>query len=89
MSERRWCRTALTRADGAPVEDDWSLVDERLGPIARIYRVVGGPQDGTWFWTVLVDAQGRPFNAGSGSVPTGAEAKAAVEKIVAVLGASE
>jgi hypothetical protein len=79
----KWRRTALTRADGSPVPDDWSLVDERLGGIARIYRVNGGPGDGQWFWAVQVDAQGRPWNAGTGYCETGAEAKQAVEEIVA------
>lgn len=84
-STRRWRRTALTRADGSPVPDDWSLIDEQLGGIARIYRVNGGPGDGTWFWAVQVDAQGRPWNAGTGYCATGAEAKQAVEAIVARL----
>ena len=86
MTTRRWRRTALTRADGSPVPDDWSLVDEQLGPMARIYRITGGPQDGQWFWTVLVDAQGRPWNSGTGNVSSGAEAKAAVERVLAGFG---
>lgn len=63
-----------------------ALVDEQLGEIARVYHGVGGPQDGTWFWSVLVDAQGRPWNSGSRSVTTDEEAKAAVEMIIAGFG---
>lgn len=37
-TECKWRRTALTRADGAPVPDDWCLVDPQLSPIARVYR---------------------------------------------------
>jgi hypothetical protein len=81
-STRRWRRTALTRADGPPVPDDCSLIDDRFGGIARIYRVNGGPSDGQWFWPVQVEAHGRPWNAGTGYCTTGAEAKQAVEDIV-------
>lgn len=80
MSDRRWRRTALTRADGRPVPDDWSLVDEQLGPVARIYKETGGPRDGQWFWTVLVDGLGRPWNGGTGHCATGAEAKTECDK---------
>ncbi len=66
-------------ADGSPVADDWTLADERGQPIGRIYRMTGGPKDGHWFWTVLIDDQGRPWNGGTGDCPTGREAKAAVE----------
>ncbi len=68
--------------------DDWSLVDERGQPLGRIYRITGGPKDGHWFWTVLVDAQGRPWNAGTGYCPTGREAKEAVEALVGSSGGS-
>jgi hypothetical protein len=59
------------------VPDDWSLIDERLGPIARIYRINGGPQDGAWFWSVRINEDGKPWNGG-----TGHAAKAAVEAIL-------
>ncbi len=75
----KWRRTNLTGADGAPVPDDWSLVDDRGQPVGRIYRMTGGPKDGHWVWTVLVDEQGRPWNGGTGSCSTGREAKEAVE----------
>ncbi len=66
--------------------DDWSLVDERGQPIGRIYRMTGGPKDGHWFWCVLIDAEGRPWNGGTGDCLTGREAKAAVEARVAPSG---
>jgi hypothetical protein len=83
LPDRKWRRTALTRADGAPVPDDWRLVDPDLGAIARLYRVTGGPNDARWFWAVQIDAQGRPWNSCTGYAPAGAEAKAAVEAIIA------
>ncbi|GLI92322.1 hypothetical protein [Methylocystis echinoides] len=63
--------------------DDWSLIDEQLGAIARVCRMTGGPQDGQWFWAVQIDELGRPWNSGSGNAPSGQEAKAAVERILA------
>lgn len=77
----KWRRTALTGADGAPVPDDWAFVDERGQPVGRIYLTTGGPRDRQWFWCVLIDAQGRPWNGGTGYCPTGREAKQAVEKL--------
>jgi hypothetical protein len=79
----KWRRTALTRADGSPVPDDWSLLDEQLGEIARIYRMTGGSQHGQWFRAVQIEALGRPCNSGSGNAPSGQEAKASVERILA------
>ncbi len=61
--------------------DDWSLADERGQPVGRIYKMAGGPKDGHWFWTALIDAQGRPWNGGTGYYPTGREAKEAVEAL--------
>ncbi len=37
-------RTALSRADGSPVPDDWVLADERGQPVGRIYLMTGGPE---------------------------------------------
>jgi hypothetical protein len=71
----RWRRTSLTRADGQLVPDDWSLVDVCDQAIARIYRVTGSPRPGEWFWAVLVNAEGRPWNGGTGYELTGAAAK--------------
>jgi hypothetical protein len=44
--------------------------------VAGRYRVTDGPRTGEWFWGVLVDAEGRPWNAGMGYELTGAAAKA-------------
>ncbi len=59
--------------------DDWVLTDERGQPVGRIYKMTGGPKDGQWFWTVLIDAHGRPWNGGTGYCATGREVKEAVE----------
>jgi hypothetical protein len=83
MAERKWRRTDLTDADGQLVRDDWCLIDEKLDPIARIYRLNGDPQDGRLFWAAQIDAQGRPWNSGTGYEATGAEAKAAAEAVLA------
>jgi hypothetical protein len=77
----KWRRTPLTRADGSPVPDDWTLADERGQPVGRIYLTTVGPKDGQWLWTVLIDAQGRPWNGGTGYCATGREAKEAVEAL--------
>jgi hypothetical protein len=79
---RKWHRTDLRAADGSLARDDWSLIDPQLGPIARIYRAVGGPRDGQWFWAVQIDEHGRPWNVGTGYAPAGKEAREAVEAIV-------
>ena len=50
--------------------------------MARIYKVRGGPQDSAWFWVEQVDAQGRPWNSGTGYCLTGKEAREAVERII-------
>jgi hypothetical protein len=73
---RKWRRTNLTRADGQLVADDWAFIDASGQAIARIYRETGGPRTGEWFWAVLVDAEGRPWNGGTGYELTGAAAKA-------------
>lgn len=78
----KWRRTALTRADGSLLRDDWSLVSEQLGPVARIYKANGGPRDGAWFWAVQIDAQGRPWNSGTGYCASGKEAKECVERVL-------
>jgi hypothetical protein len=82
---RRWRRTGLTRPDGYPAPDDWSLFDEKLGPVARLYRTAGGPQDGRWFWAVQIDAEGHPYNSGTGSCATGGEARQEIERILFTL----
>ncbi len=44
-STRNWRRTRLTRADGSPIPDDWTLEDDTGQPLGRIYFETGGPQD--------------------------------------------
>jgi hypothetical protein len=39
---------------------------------------------GRWAWFVQVDAEGRPFNGGTGTAATGKEAREAVERLVPV-----
>jgi hypothetical protein len=76
---RYWRRTRLTRADGSPIPDDWTLEDETGQPLGRIYAETGGPQGGRWFWAVLVAPDGTPFNGGTGHAASGKEAREAVE----------
>jgi hypothetical protein len=77
--KRLWRRTRLTRADGSPIPDDWTLEDDSGQPLGRIYAETGGPQNGGWFWAVLVALDGTPFNGGTGHTETGREAREAVE----------
>ena len=55
MSRNSWRRTAFTSINGnVEIEpDDWTLLDPSGEPLARLYKVMGGPQDGRWYWTVL------------------------------------
>jgi hypothetical protein len=76
---RNWRRTRLTRADGSPIPDDWTLEDENGQPLGRIYAETGGPQGGRWFWAVLVAPDGTAFNGGTGHAASGKEARKAVE----------
>jgi hypothetical protein len=59
MTRNSWRRTAFTSINGnveiAP--DDWTLLDPSGEPLARLYKVFGGPQDGQWYWTVLIHAR--------------------------------
>lgn len=75
----RWRRKRLTRADGPPIPDDWTLEDETGQPLGRIYAETGGPKGGRWFRAVLVAPYGTPFNGGTGHAATGCEAREAVE----------
>jgi hypothetical protein len=66
--KRNWRRTSFRRLDGS-VEfspDDWTLEDPSGQPLARIYRHLYGPRAGRWMWFVDVDAEGRPYNGGTG-----------------------
>lgn len=72
----------LDGPNGAPVPDDWSLLDDGGHPLARIYRRQGGPQGGCWQWFVQVTTGGTPFNGGTGTAATGGEAREACERLV-------
>ena len=48
-------------------------------PLARLYKVMGGPQDGRWYWTVLFMPDGSVGNGGNGFTATGREAREACE----------
>jgi len=76
---RNWRRTRLTRADGSPIPDDWTLEDHTGQPLGPIYAETGGPQGGRWFWVVQVAQDGTPFNGGTGHAASGKEAREAVE----------
>jgi hypothetical protein len=83
---RRWRRTSFRRLDGTVdiAPDDWTLEDDAGQPLGRIYLYRFGPQAGRWSWFVQVDAEGRPFNGGTGTAATGKEAREAVERLVPV-----
>jgi hypothetical protein len=84
ISIRRWRRTSFRRLDGSidVSPDDWCLEDANGQPLARIYRYAYGPNAGRWAWFVQVDAQGRPYNGGTGIAETGREAREAFEALV-------
>ena len=56
----------------APV--DWTLLDPSGEPLARLYKVFGGPQNGQWYWTVLFMPDGSVGKGGTGFTVTGREA---------------
>jgi len=64
MTHIKWRRTNL-----AP--DDWTLLDASGEPLARLYIVSGGPQDGRGYWSVLFRRDGFAV--------TGREAREACE----------
>jgi hypothetical protein len=80
---RNWRRTRLTRADGSPILDDWTLEDDTGQPLGRIYAETGGPQGGRWLWAVLVSPDGTHFNGGTRHSGSVREAREAVEARVA------
>ena len=45
----------------------------------------GGPQDGRWFWALQMDAEGKPYNSGTGTCATGKEAKEEVERTLSAI----
>ena len=81
MTRNSWRRTAFASISGdieiAP--DDWTLLDPSGEPLARLYKVMGGPQDGRWYWTVLFRPDGSVGNGGNGFTATGREAREACE----------
>jgi hypothetical protein len=81
MTRNNWRRTAFesTSGDVEIVPDDWTLFDPSGVPLARLYKVMGGPQDGRWYWTVLVMPDGSVGNGGTGFTPTGRETREACE----------
>jgi hypothetical protein len=81
MNLNTWRGTAFEDGSGS-VEvalDDWTLLDSSGKPLARLYKVMGGPQDGRWYWTVLFRLDGSVGNGGTGFVLTGREAREACE----------
>ena len=81
MPGTKWRRTSFEDTAGnveiAP--DDWTLFDPSGEPLVRLYKVTGGPQDGRWYWTVLVRPDGSQGSGGTGFVDTGREAREACE----------
>ena len=55
MTRNNWRRTDH---NGEIAPDDWTLLDPSGEPLARLYKVFGGPQDGRWYWTVLFRPDG-------------------------------
>ncbi len=86
MTNRNWRRTSFRRLDGSvdSAPDDWTLLDGEGRPLARIYRYLYGPKAGCWSWFVQVAPDGTPFNGGTGTAPTGKEAREACEARVPV-----
>jgi hypothetical protein len=80
MSRNGWRRTAFTSINGnVEIEpDDWTLLDPSGEPLA-LYKVMGGPQDGRWYWTVLFMPDGSAESGGTGFTATGREAREACE----------
>ena len=81
MTPNGWRRTAFASISGdveiAP--DDWTLLDPCGEPLASLYKVMGGPQDGRWYWSVLFMSDGRVGNGGTRFTATGHEAREACE----------
>ena len=77
MTRNKWRRTDL---NGEIALDDWILLDPSGEPLARLYKVFGGPQDGRWYWTVLFMPDGSVGKGGTGFTVTGREAREACEE---------
>ena len=80
MTRNKWRRTDL---NGEIAPDDWTLLDPSGEPLARLYKVFGGPQDSRWYWTVLFRPDGSAGNGGNGFTATGREAREACETRIA------
>jgi hypothetical protein len=78
MTRNKWRRTDL---NGEIAPDDWILLDPSGEPLARLYKVFGGPQDGRWYWTVLFRPDGSVGSGGTGFTATGREAWEACEAL--------
>jgi hypothetical protein len=61
MTRNKWRRTDV---NGEIAPDDWILLDPSGEPLARLYKVFGGPQNGQWYWTVEPDLQRRGARRG-------------------------
>ena len=80
----KWRRTTFKCIDGS-IEcspDDWTLESDTGRNLASIYLVSGGPKADQWFWSVLVDQNGRDFNGGTGTEATGRDAREAAEAMI-------
>jgi hypothetical protein len=60
MTRNVWRRTAFKSASGGVevAQDDWTLLRPSGEPLARFYKVTGGPQRGRWYWTALFRPDG-------------------------------
>jgi hypothetical protein len=72
MNLNTWRRTAFEDASGSleVAPNDWTLLDPSGEPLARLYKVFGGPQDGP---------DGSVGSGGTGFVAAGRETREACE----------
>jgi hypothetical protein len=68
MTRNIWRRTAFRSASGGVevAQDDWTLLRPSGEPLARLYKVTGGPQSGRWYSTVLFRPDGSVGSGGTG-----------------------
>jgi hypothetical protein len=73
MTRNIWRRTAFRSASGdvEVAQDDWTLLRPSGEPLARLYKVTGGPQSGRWYWTVLFRPDGSVGSGGTGFAESG------------------
>ena len=81
MIRNTWRRTAFASIAGCVeiAPDDWTLLDPSGEPLARLYKVFGGPQHSQWYWSVLFMPDGNIGKGGTGFTATGREAREACE----------